>query len=636
MFMSILALGMDQTYSTSSGNFNIQAYDCSAPRDIKVFDAEARCSSDSELPGDETTVQIVQLVENEELRGYKCRITCHRKAYYCGLFSYSKPILSAEREETLMVSAATCGEMARTRTFITPQTRTSETLVVPGRTYIMEFEAGMQTASNSVIKCQGEAVLMNGSIQKGVVQHTEFQITIEEEIFQKRQDKVLAMSSSEILSCNPHGPASGCVGALHSYTWDPPESTCDFKIVRAVTGMINSQYFVADAGQLFYELRGSQNLPLTCGGSKATATNVDNIFLLTEETKLNKQLLVDIKPQDVSNAAELRSLALYLRYKLELAEGKRSAIGTKMSCLVQVQEPADAPPHHLGDGVFVFKRGEVMYQYSCEQTMIKLMDKDTCFSDVPIQAFKQYNFVSLANRMLLTTSTSVPCTPNFAVAVKGVDGWIRVGPGLRTIPPPRKESRTSVNFTHPDDELGLYTAAEEADFDHVAGLRGYTNLVTSSIVHAVCRGDSSCDLKELPGGPSYSLTKLENEMHDLTSLGGFEYFVKKFCEPLMQGLHYFAAAGGFVTSCQWVFWLLKLLKNTLKACCRSTKPIHMGADLTEATLMELMGDSRQAPHNEPYRQGSAAHRRGYPPIMRFSRAEKEDMCEMTSDPIVRK
>ena len=145
----------------------------------------------------------------------------------------------------------------------------------------------MQTASNSVIKCQGEAVLMNCSIQKGVVQHTEFQITIEEEIFQKRQDKVLAMSSSEILSCNPHGQASGCVGALHSYTWDPPESTCDFKIIRAVTGIITSQYFVADAGQLFYELRGSQNLPLTCGGSKATAINVDTIFLLTEETKLN-------------------------------------------------------------------------------------------------------------------------------------------------------------------------------------------------------------------------------------------------------------------------------------------------------------------------------------------------------------
>ena len=161
--------------------------------------------------------------------------------------------------------------------------------------------------------------------------------------------------------------------------------------------------------------------------------------------------------------------------------------------------------------------------------------------------------------------------------------------------------------------------------------------MTSSIVHAVCRGDDSCDLKELPGGPSYSLTKLENEIHDLTSLGGFEYFIKKFCEPLMQGLHYFAAAGGFVTSCQWIFWLLKLMKNALKACCRSTKPIHVGADLTEAVMLEMMGDSRSASHNEPYRQTSAAHRRGFPSMMRFSaKADGEGVCEMTSEPISRK
>ena len=125
-------------------------------------------------------------------------------------------------------------------------------------------------------------------------------------------------------------------------------------------------------------------------------------------------------------------------------------------------------------------------------------------------------------------------------------------------------------------------------------MRGYTNLVTSSIVHAVCRGDEPCNLKELPGGPSYSLTKLENEFHDLTSLGGFEYFVKKYCEHLLECLHYFAATGGFITSCQWIFWILNLIKGTVKSCCRSTKPIHAGADITEAVLMELMGDSRYA------------------------------------------
>jgi hypothetical protein len=590
-----------------------------------VYDAGARCKSDPELPGETTNVKIVQLVENEELRGYKCRITSHKKSYYCGLLSYSKPILSAEREETLMVSASTCGEMANTRRFVTPQTRHSETIAVPGRSYIMEFEVGYQTASNSVIKCQGESVLMDGSIQKNIVQHTEFQVTIEEEIFQKQGDKVLAMSSSEILSCNPHGPARGCVGAMHTYTWNPPESTCTFRIVREVQGVHTPQYFVAEEGQLFYELKGSQNLPLQCGGHQVHLTNVKNILLLREDENSEVKLL-PIKPQDVSNAAELRSLSLYLRYKLDLAEGKRSAIGATMSCLTSVREPADAPPHHLGSGTFVFKRGEVIYQYSCTAVNVKLMEKDICYADFPIEDHKQYKFLSTANRMLLINSSPEPCTPNFARAIQGVDGWIRIGPGLRNMPPPRKEPKMSMNFTHPDDELGLYTAAEESDFDHVAGLKGYTNLVTSSIVHAVCKGDDKCELNELPGGPSYSLTKLENEFQDMTQMGGVEYFVKKFCEPILQVLHYVAATGGFVTACQWMFWLLCIIKRTLSAFCKPPMPVPTDNKLRADVLLELLGDTRP----EPYRQTSAAHRRGLPNVgVRFTSKEDGDgSCEI--------
>ena len=46
------------------------------------------------------------------------------KLPFCCTVSYSKPILLAKREETLMVSASTCGEMASARQFVTPQTDT--------------------------------------------------------------------------------------------------------------------------------------------------------------------------------------------------------------------------------------------------------------------------------------------------------------------------------------------------------------------------------------------------------------------------------------------------------------------------------------------------------------------------------
>ena len=163
MFLGIIAVLINPVDSTG----DTLSYDCSNPTDIKVCVAEARCQSNPELPGEKTTVKVVQLVENKELKGFKCRVTSHGKSYYLGLFSYNKPILSAEQEETIMVSASTtCGEMIGTRRFVTLQTRKSETIAVPIRTNVMKFEVGYQTVLNSIIKCQGESVLMNSSIQK--------------------------------------------------------------------------------------------------------------------------------------------------------------------------------------------------------------------------------------------------------------------------------------------------------------------------------------------------------------------------------------------------------------------------------------------------------------------------------------
>ena len=100
-------------------------------------------------------VKIIQAVHNERMHGFKCRVSSHRKLYYCGMFSYAKPILSAEREQLIVISAQSCAEMTTTKTFITPQTRKSETIAVPGETYVMEFKVGFQTTSDSDIRCQG-------------------------------------------------------------------------------------------------------------------------------------------------------------------------------------------------------------------------------------------------------------------------------------------------------------------------------------------------------------------------------------------------------------------------------------------------------------------------------------------------
>ena len=126
----------------------------------------------------------------------------------------------------------------------------------------MEFEVCFQTASNSKINCQGQDILLDGSIQKGIVQHVEYVVQVEHELFKVTSDRITAMSSAEKLSCNPRGPAQGCVGALHTYAWNSPRSSCQYHLVREVKGLLALTYFASDDAQLYYDLKKPQTAVL--------------------------------------------------------------------------------------------------------------------------------------------------------------------------------------------------------------------------------------------------------------------------------------------------------------------------------------------------------------------------------------
>ena len=64
----------------------------------------------------------------------------------------------------------------------------------------MEFKVGFQTASNSEIRCQGQDTLLDGSIQKGIVQHVEYVIQVTHELFDLSDNQITARSSAEV-SC---------------------------------------------------------------------------------------------------------------------------------------------------------------------------------------------------------------------------------------------------------------------------------------------------------------------------------------------------------------------------------------------------------------------------------------------------
>ena len=94
-----------------------------------------------------------------------------------------------------------------------------------------------------------------------------------------------------------------------------------------------------------------------------------------------------------------------------------------MYCDANVKEPSEAPPHHLGSGIFVFKRGEIDYQYSCQEMIFKLLEAEHCYSDIPIYQVKKSKLLSITmtSRMLITSSTKEPCVPHISKALHGRD-----------------------------------------------------------------------------------------------------------------------------------------------------------------------------------------------------------------------
>ena len=132
---------------------SIRGYDCSSPRDLKIWDASTKCKDKWERKIEDQKVTIVQRINEQWLTGFKCSVKLHWKSYYCGLLSYAKPILSAEQEETLLISSQECSSMADTSKFRTYRQNHLKPITVPVETYITEFENGYQDTADRGVHC---------------------------------------------------------------------------------------------------------------------------------------------------------------------------------------------------------------------------------------------------------------------------------------------------------------------------------------------------------------------------------------------------------------------------------------------------------------------------------------------------
>ena len=238
---------------------------------------------------------------------------------------------------------------------------------------------------------------------------------------------------------------------------------------------------------------------------------------------------------------------------------------------------------------------------------------ESCFQSAPIKQGGKYKFMNLENRMLQQDSPKEPCIQNFPLVLLGIESWIRFGPIVKEVPPPRAEQHGNLVLSHHADEVGLYTEQEERDFEHVSGLLHYKEQVTRALIHEVCAQDDECELNPLPGSLSYSLSKLEKETVEFVELGPWDYFLVKILGPIWMGVSLVGICRGLITAIHHGVWVAKSGVRVCKSC-KKTESDEQGR--TAQLLMDLMGDSQSMPMN---------NRRAPPPEIRYtSRSENRE------------
>ena len=76
---------------------------------------------------------------------------------------------------------------------------------------------------------------------------------------------------------------------------------------------------------------------------------------------------------------KVRMLAFVVEYKLAKVERRKKSLGWELSCEFKTKEPSDALPHHIGEGMYIFRRGDVIYEYGCEAVQVQLTDVPECY-----------------------------------------------------------------------------------------------------------------------------------------------------------------------------------------------------------------------------------------------------------------
>ena len=563
---------------------SMTAYNCKEPLSIAVFGANERCGGTREEgQGPVTPGFLLQKTKIRHFHGFRCSVTRSRVTFYCGLWSYARPIPQHTGSVPLAITAVECSTICRLRKYRPSNSFKKGTydVSVPGVTVFDISEIGWSGTMAGAVKCQGATTILEGKPVEGIVEIDSYVVTIRSEQFEEEKGKVLALSTRETLPCR--ADQKSCRGLEHSFFWRLNLEACPFELLarkiftRQVKGDDGKTLLLDSVGMLLLEIGNLEAVPGSCKDLSVRRTQLPGIFY----SKYRPTAVQPLKAADLDPAVFMIAESQYLADALATTAKHMAGAGERARCNSEGAQEQNQRPVALGAGRFGLRRGDAWIEFRCRAETVQLSSRASCYSDIPVHGPEE-RFIDPVSKIIKYDSRKVACLETFPIRLETSGGWVKITPKITAEPPPRRQGSTGGVHHHADSGTGLYTPSELEDWSHLLRFPDLATSMMGTITEGTCALMENCPLRRRDNQPALDLMNLvedvgESAIEEL--VGPLAY---QMGAGVLDGLLWMSRIGGFIAFIR----IAEMVARKIWSWARprtATRPDE-GADQTELEL----------------------------------------------------
>ena len=483
--------------------YKIKYADCSSPSKIARLDINHACNTTANQINPKKTYGLLQRKREYTLSGYRCAVERSDWWYYCGAYSHTKILRPPSIDIKSRVTPLECRQMITTLEFAIPGSSNVRPIEL-GAENIIKVDSLGTIHTDANVWCQGQQLKVGNAIVEDVLQLTQFRITITEEEYVVKQDRVEALSSHTRLPGYCAAALSGCESpSRDTFIWDVPDNTCEVQLVQEISLEQEGSVYVDHDKKLCFELSDSMPSPLGCPAGSILTTNYHDLYLTTEVRGYPK-----LNPRDVDMSLYIDTRLSYLQLNLE----KKSAELSQSLAVDICENRYSSKTHRMIklslEGRYGMRSGDAFLMFDCPVKVGRIANPtEECYDAIRLE---NGLYVDVVTRIAHKHASPTDCSRHFPMYVETLNnGWITISDTIHEVTPPETRTITAKTLHHESfAKKGMYTANELEQWEAIASWGTFQDAVGTRVAKGVCASESGpCRVQ--PGvSTSYDLRRL--------------------------------------------------------------------------------------------------------------------------------